>query len=99
MRRAAQRHKLSWIVVAHPTKDFNKYRKRTKDGEDDGPSPVPTLYDIESCYSDDTEVLTKRGWLHHGQLTMSDDVANLSGLFATSTTVKRFALVATGTIY
>jgi twinkle protein len=75
LRHMAQRHKLSVGVVAHPTKDFNRYRKRsTKEDEVEKP-PQPTLYDIESCNADDTEVLTKRGWLHHGQVTTSDDVA------------------------
>lgn len=52
------------IVVAHPTKAVNEHGGR-----------IPGLADIEGCYSDDTEVLTRRGWLHHGQVTLSDDVA------------------------
>lgn len=52
------------ILVAHPTKAVTENGGRT-----------PLLSDIEGCYSDDTEVLTKRGWLHHGQVTLSDDVA------------------------
>lgn len=65
LKKFGNRYGLAVFVVAHPTKDVAK----------DGKSRVPTLYDIEGCYSDDTEVLTKRGWLHHGQVTMSDDVA------------------------
>lgn len=53
------------FVLAHPTKDVAR----------DGKSRTPTLYDIHGCYSDDTEVLTQRGWLHHAQITLSDDVA------------------------
>lgn len=60
-----RRHGLATFILAHPTKDVGK----------DGKPRVPTLYDIDGCYSDDTEVLTRRGWLHHGQITMSDDVA------------------------
>lgn len=52
------------VIVAHPTKVVNQNGGR-----------VVGLADIEGCYSDDTEVLTRRGWLHHGQLTMSDDIA------------------------
>jgi LAGLIDADG-like domain/AAA domain len=52
------------IMVAHPTKSVFEHGGR-----------AVSLADIEGCYSDDTEVLTRRGWMHHGQLTMSDDVA------------------------
>jgi twinkle protein len=65
IRRFALKHDVIAIVIAHPTKDVGK----------EGRARTPTLYDIEGCYSDDTEVLTQRGWLHHGQLTLSDDVA------------------------
>jgi hypothetical protein len=78
MRHAAQQHKLSWIVVAHPTKEHAKGFRRTADKLEEGAlpaTPIPTLYDIEGCYSDDTEVLTHRGFVHHGQLTKSDNVA------------------------
>lgn len=51
------------IMVAHPTKA----------GVSEG--KTPGLADIEGCYTDDTEVLTRRGWLHHSQITLSDDVA------------------------
>jgi twinkle protein len=47
LRAMAKRHKLSVGVVAHPTKDFNRYRKRATGDEDEKP-PQPTLYDIES---------------------------------------------------
>ena len=52
------------IVLAHPTKAVNENGGR-----------IPHLSDIEGCYTDDTEVLTRRGWLHHSQITLSDDVA------------------------
>ncbi len=53
----------STILVVHPTKEG------LKDGK------IPSLVDCEGCYSDDTEVLTRRGWVHHDQITLSDDVA------------------------
>ena len=53
MRQAAQRHKLSWIVVAHPTKDFSRFRKRgtveEQREDNEPPPPMPTLYDIEQA--------------------------------------------------
>jgi LAGLIDADG-like domain len=61
----ARTFEVSIFLVAHPTKSVN----------DKGGLRIPTLADIEGCYADDTEVLTRRGWMHHGQLTMSDDVA------------------------
>lgn len=65
LKRFARQYGVAVIVLAHPTKDvWERGKMRT-----------PTLYDIEGCYSDDTEVLTRRGWLHHGQLTMGDDIA------------------------
>jgi twinkle protein len=54
-----------WLV-AHPTKMY-----RDKNGE----YPIPTLYDISGCYSSDTEVLTKRGWLKHAEISVEDEVA------------------------
>lgn len=48
------------MIVAHPTK-MKKF--------DDGTHEVPSLYSISGCYSDDTEVLTDRGWLHHGDIS------------------------------
>lgn len=51
-------------VVAHPAK-MDGGRRNTP----------PTLEDISGCYSDDTEVLTKRGWLKHKEVTLRDDVA------------------------
>lgn len=56
-------HKVAFVIVVHPTKDAAQNGR------------VPSLYDCEGCYTDDTEVLTRRGWLHHGQITLSDDVA------------------------
>jgi len=46
------------IVVAHPKKVESQ----------------PNLYDISDCYSEDTEVLTKRGWLRHAEITLEDEV-------------------------
>ena len=65
LKRLAKRLGIMIFVLAHPTKDVQQHGKSRK----------PTLYDIHGCYSDDTEVLTQRGWLHHAQITMSDDVA------------------------
>lgn len=53
-------------IVAHPTK-----MRRLEDGA----YAMPEGYEISGCYSDDTEVLTKRGWLHHRDVTTEDDVA------------------------
>jgi twinkle protein len=66
LKRFAKAFRVHICVVAHPTKS-------SKDG--DGNYKMPTLYDISGCYSDDTEVLTKRGWLRHDALTLDDDVA------------------------
>jgi len=65
LKRLAKRLQIMIFVLAHPTKDVQQHGKARK----------PTLYDIHGCYSDDTEVLTTRGWLHHAQITMADDVA------------------------
>jgi twinkle protein len=55
-------------VVAHPA----KLRK-----EENGKYPVPTPYDVAGCHSADTEVLTRRGWVPHPQVTLADEVASL----------------------
>ncbi len=65
VKRMAQSLDVHVIVVAHPTK-LAAPRK--------GPA-IPSLYDISDCYSDDTEVLTRRGWLPHSDIGLSDEVA------------------------
>jgi len=55
-------------VVAHPA----KLRK-----EENGKYPVPTPYDVAGCHSADTEVLTRRGWVPHPEVTLDDEVASL----------------------
>ena len=54
------------MICAHPTKGVL---------QKDGTIRVPTLYDIDGCYSDDTEVLTRRGWLPHAAIALGDEVA------------------------
>lgn len=51
-------------IIAHPAK---------MDGGRRG-NP-PTLEDISDCYSDDTDVLTKRGWILHQEVKLTDQVA------------------------
>ncbi len=51
-------------VVAHPAKMHGPLR-----GE------PPSLEDVSGCYSDDTEVLTRKGWILHKDITLSDEVA------------------------
>lgn len=53
-----------WIV-AHP-KQLLKHPKTQE-------YPIPRAYDISGCYSDETEVLTHRGWLKHSDIKMDDD--------------------------
>jgi hypothetical protein len=38
---------------------------------------IPEIGDKFSCYSDDTEILTMRGWISFTELTMNDKVATL----------------------
>jgi len=38
---------------------------------------IPEIGDKFSCYSDDTEILTTRGWISFTELTMNDKVATL----------------------
>lgn len=61
----ARKYHVHVIVVAHPAKLKRK---------DDGEFPIPDLYDISDCYSDDTEALTKRGWLRHEEMVVTDEV-------------------------
>lgn len=65
-----------WLV-AHP--------KMMLKNPKTGLYPVPKPYDISGCYSDDTEVLTKRGWLKHSDLSLNDEIACFDTL--TSTTI------------
>ncbi len=60
LKRKARRLGMVLVIVAHP--------KKIDGGK-------PGLYDISGCYSDDTEVLTRRGWLRHAEITHADDVA------------------------
>ncbi len=64
LKRIAKRFNLVLFIVAHPSKPKEHGQR-------------PTLYDISGCYSDDTEVLTKRGWLRHSLISHSDEVACL----------------------
>jgi twinkle protein len=59
-------HDVIVFIVAHP-------KKMVKG--DNGEYPVPDPYDISGCYSQDTEVLTKRGWVRHSDVSKSDLVA------------------------
>ncbi len=74
MKRFARKFQVHLILIAHPAK-----LQREK-----GKFLMPTLYDISGCYSDDTEVLTARGWLRHSEVTLNDDVAcfDLSGFMS-----------------
>ncbi len=63
IKRFAKQYDVAFWVVAHPTKP------------EQGSSAAPKLYNISGCYSDDTEVLTRRGWLRHDQLAHDDEVA------------------------
>lgn len=65
LKKFAQTYGLHIWIVAHPT-------KMTKDKE--GKISVPSLYDISGCYSDDTEVLTEKGWKLHSQVSLLDKV-------------------------
>lgn len=63
MKQFLRAYNVAMILVAHPTKAHATDQRK------------PTLYDVEGCYSDDTEVLTRRGWLDHSQVTLTDDIA------------------------
>lgn len=65
LKKFARTFNVHMIVVAHPTKIM-----RDKDGK----LPMPTLYDISDCYSEDTEALTRRGWLRHADIALDDEV-------------------------
>jgi len=62
IKRFAKQYDVAFWVVAHPTKPQQ------------GSKSVPGLYDISGCHSEDTEVLTKRGWLRHDALTYDDEI-------------------------
>lgn len=62
----AKQYQVHLIIAAHPAKMMRD--KGT------GEIPIPSLYDISDCYSSDTEVLTKRGWLLHSEVTTEDEV-------------------------
>ena len=66
IRRFARENDVHIWVVAHPAK-LNRGQ--------DGKYPVPTMYDISGCHSEDTEVLTRRGWVNHALVTKDDRVA------------------------
>lgn len=63
-RRFARRFDAHVAMVCHPSKPPQGAETR-----------IPTGYSISGCYSDDTEVLTERGWLRHAKLRDSDAVA------------------------
>lgn len=58
-------HGVHCFFIAHPTK---------MPRSEGGTTVIPTGYDISGCYSSDTEVLTKRGWITHDLVTASDEV-------------------------
>lgn len=66
LKRFAEKYQVHLFVVVHPA----KMRRG-----DNGKYPIPSLYDISDCYSDDTEVLTERGWLPHYEISLADRVA------------------------
>ncbi len=66
IRRFARLNNVHVWIVAHPT----KLRKN-----DDGSYPVPRLYDISGCHSEDTEVMTLQGWKLHSDIGLDDYVA------------------------
>lgn len=62
----ARSHGVHIWFIAHP---------RILRPREDGTVPVPKGYDISGCYSDDTEVLTDKGWVPHPNITSSHRVA------------------------
>jgi len=62
----AQHHDVAMFLVAHPAK---LYPGR------DGTIPVADGHTISGCYSEDTEVLTHRGWVQHNEVTLFDRIA------------------------
>lgn len=63
IKKFAKTYNIHIWIVAHPAK-----LQKNKDGE----IMLPTPYDISGCYSEDTEVLTKRGWVLHRELLEDD---------------------------
>lgn len=63
IKKFTKQYNVAFWIVAHPTKPF------------EGRARIPGLYDVSGCYSDDTEVLTKRGWQRHSELLADDEVA------------------------
>jgi hypothetical protein len=66
IRRFARMTEVHFWLVAHPQK-----LQRLADGS----YPIPTPYDISGCYSEDTEVLTRSGWMRHSKVTLADEIA------------------------
>lgn len=67
LRKFARKHGICIFLVAHPAK---MYRQR-----DSTEYPIPTLYDISGCHSEDTEVMTRDGWVTHDRLSKDSEVA------------------------
>lgn len=65
LKKLARQLQIAIIIVTHPSKAAGVQK----------PIAEWSLYDVAGCYSDDTEVLTKRGWLRHAELTHADDIA------------------------
>ena len=64
LKRIARRYQIALIIVAHPSKGAEA---KTIDDA--------SLYDVSGCYSDDTDVLTRRGWLPHAAINHADEIA------------------------
>ena len=65
IRKWAQIYDVHIIVVAHPRKVQNQ----------DGSPRRAKGYDVADCHDEKTEVLTKRGWLPHADVSRTDSVA------------------------
>lgn len=65
LRYFARTYQVHVWLIAHPTKLLKRQ---------DGTYPIPTPYDISGCYSDDTEVLTDKGWLLHDKIKYGDKI-------------------------
>lgn len=57
------RHGCNVWIVAHPSKPMAD--RRTK---------APGGYDISGCYSADTDVLARRGWIAHADVRLDDEI-------------------------
>ena len=66
VRQWARNNNVHVWIVAHPQK-----LKRDEGGK----LPVPRPDSISGCHSADTEVLTRRGWVKHPDVTLFDSVA------------------------